>query len=613
MDTYKPLFQHVIDDIDQGIIYINNDCRFQHINTKAKEILGITVDKSRSHPEGSVNPGDIVIIADNSIGYDDGDLTPEDLALLNIRDKNIRKNDMFVGVGIYKNKGIDAVYKHLPNDHMAESLVLKTAYLSYQIEASIHSADRRLTIKVNGAKYEITFMNGAGHIVVIDGITGKVKFFQARGYSVRKEDLRDILHGSAWLAKGADIQDIDIIGQKYDTILGDGELAQLVASVLAGNQVPASSQLFYINKIIALCSIHPVYMDGTIDGVILKLIDSSEMEQMLQIRNKTIEEMERVYADSQIKPSDIPDRFLENIIGNSNVIQKVKALANKATRTNSNIIITGESGTGKSQLAYEIHKICRPGKPFVEVNCSAIPQNLFESELFGYVGGAFTGALSKGKAGYFEMANGGTIFLDEIGELPLDMQVKLLQVLQNKRFYRVGSSTPITIDVRVIAATNKNLLEEVGKGSFRQDLYYRLNVFPITVPPLRERKSDIYLLVNKLTKRICKEYGMNTKQFSGAALNKMLNYDWPGNIRELENIIERAIAISDSDIIFPEYIDIFAPETAGTLKEIMQEAERRAIFAALEAAGGDKGKTMKMLDISKAGLYEKLRRYGIDY
>ena len=191
------------------------------------------------------------------------------------------------------------------------------------------------------------------------------------------------------------------------------------------------------------------------------------------------------------------------------------------------------------------------------------------------------------------------------------MQVKLLQVLQTKHFYRVGSSTPVNINVRVIAATNKNLPEEVHRGTFRQDLYYRLNVFPIYIPPLRERKSDIYLLANKITQRLCKEYSMNIKQLSGAALNKLLNYDWPGNIRELENVLERAITIADSDLIFPEYIDIPAFERGKTLKDILADAERRAIEETLIATAGDKTQAMSILGVSRANFYEKLRKYEI--
>jgi transcriptional regulator with PAS, ATPase and Fis domain len=611
MENVSLLFQQVIDSIDQGILYINNLGLFQNINHKAKDILGITSEKNDSHPEGHISPGDIVIIADNSIGYDDGALSPNDLTLLNIHDKNIKQGDMFVGIGVYKNSSINALYKHLPNNHISEDLALNTVYLGYHIEVSIQTSEGRLRITVGKTTYELTFMNSSGHMVIIDGVSGKVKFFQTKGYSIRGEDLRDILFGSPYLAKGENAKDIDILGKKYTSILGEGKLSHLISDVLNGDSDGTSGKLFYINKIIAFCSVNPIYFDAKIGGAVLKLIDSSELEQLLQIRNRTIEEMEKVYADTKIRTSDIPDNFLKNIIGNSNSIQKIKTLSYKATRTNSNIIITGESGTGKSQLAYEIHKFCRPEKPFVEVNCSAIPQTLFESELFGYVGGAFTGALSKGKVGYFEKANGGTIFLDEIGDLPLDMQVKLLQVLQTKHFYRVGSSTPVNINVRVIAATNKNLPEEVRCGTFRQDLYYRLNVFPIYIPPLRERKSDIYLLANKITQRICKEYSMNIKQLSGAALNKLLNYDWPGNIRELENVLERAITIADSDLIFPEYVDIISSEKGKSLKEILTDTEKFAIQEAINTAGGDKMQAISLLGISKASFYDKLRKYEI--
>jgi len=202
----------------------------------------------------------------------------------------------------------------------------------------------------------------------------------------------------------------------------------------------------------------------------------------------------------------------------------------KSSNTKFNVIITGESGTGKSLIARLIHEKNNKHSPFVEVNCNAIAPTLFESELFGYVGGAFTGALSSGRSGFFENANGGTIFLDEIGDLPLEIQVKLLHVLQNKIIYRVGSSKPIPIDVRVIAATNKKLEEEVLNGTFRQDLYYRINVFPIHMPPLREHKSDLYTLINRILNKICTRYDIELKQFSGEALDKLIRYDWPGNV-----------------------------------------------------------------------------------
>lgn len=279
------------------------------------------------------------------------------------------------------------------------------------------------------------------------------------------------------------------------------------------------------------------------------------------------------------------------------------------------MILTGESGTGKSKLARAIHNAGEGSQnsPFVEVNCNAIAPTLFESELFGYVGGAFTGAKSDGHVGYFEAADKGTIFLDEIGEIPLEIQVKLLHVLQNKIIYRVGSSKPVKVDVRVIAATNKNLEEEVAMGRFRQDLFYRINVFPIDIPPLRERKADLYVLINQLLKTICDNYGLEQKQFSGEAIQKMVAYDWPGNVRELENAIERAITLCDSNIIYSEHLRIGKGAVPTTMKEMLAKEEERILEMTLIKYNGDKQKAMTELDLSRTVFYDKLKKYKIRY
>lgn len=291
---------------------------------------------------------------------------------------------------------------------------------------------------------------------------------------------------------------------------------------------------------------------------------------------------------------------------------EIKRLAYKASQTNFNVIITGESGTGKSHLAREIHKMGKKDAPFVEVNCNAIAPSLFESELFGYVAGAFTGAAAGGKAGFFEEANGGTIFLDEIGEIPLSIQAKLLHVLQNKRIYRVGSSKPIDVDVRVITATNRNLEEEVHKGNFRQDLYYRINVFPICIPPLRQRKGDLYILINSVLDDICKRYHMKHMLLSEEALQKMLNYSWPGNVRELENVMERAVTICDSPLIYSEHILIEAEtKRRMTLKEQLEREECRIITETLANKRYKRRETMEELGLSKSVFYEKLKKYQL--
>jgi Nif-specific regulatory protein len=215
--------------------------------------------------------------------------------------------------------------------------------------------------------------------------------------------------------------------------------------------------------------------------------------------------------------------------------------------------------------------------------------------------------------GFFEAANKGTIFLDEIGELPIDIQVKLLHVLQNKVIYRVGSSKPIKVDVRVIAATNRNLEEEVAQGRFRQDLYYRINVFPIEIPPIRERKGDLYLLINQLMKNICDDYGLEAKMFSGEALQKMISYNWPGNVRELENVIERAITLCDSNIIYGEHLRIGKGNIPRTMKEMLAKEEERILEMTLLKYNGNKQKAMEELDMSRSIFYDKLKKYNIKY
>jgi transcriptional regulator with PAS, ATPase and Fis domain len=414
------------------------------------------------------------------------------------------------------------------------------------------------------------------------------------------------------MAKGPSTDEINVIGSKVKDIFEQGEFTGYIETILSGTEKQIRNAFCDINKRLTLCSFYSVEgSSGEIEGVLIKVRDLSELDQLLDDRNRIIEEVEKKNVSFYELHADFPEGAFKNFVGSSYQINEVKYLAYKASKTKFNVIITGESGTGKSQLAFEIHQMYNKSAPFVEVNCNAIAPSLFESELFGYVGGAFTGASPSGKAGYFETADGGTIFLDEIGDLPPEIQVKLLYVLQNKTIYRVGSSKPIPVDVRVIAATNRDLEREVAEGRFRQDLYYRINVFPITIPPLRERKSDIYLLINKILKKICTRYNVAPKQFSGEALNKMLNYNWPGNVRELENTIERAITLCESNLIYPEHININTGEDHTTLKQMLADAEIRIIESALRQYNGDKQQVMKHLDVSKSVFYDKLKKYNI--
>jgi Nif-specific regulatory protein len=287
--------------------------------------------------------------------------------------------------------------------------------------------------------------------------------------------------------------------------------------------------------------------------------------------------------------------------------------------TGATVLIRGESGTGKELIAHALHHHSpRAGKPFVRVNCAALPETLVESELFGYERGAFTGAQARRK-GRFELADGGTLFLDEIGELSPSTQAKLLRVIQEREFERLGGTATIPVDVRLITATNKNLEAALGDGTFREDLYYRLNVFTICLPPLRERKSDILLLADHFVEKYARLHGRSIKRISTPAIDMLVSYHWPGNVRELENTIERAVLVADGDVIHGHHLSpiLQTAEASGTvvsgsLAEAVETFESNLIQDALKSTRGNRAKAARLLSTTERILSYKVRRYGID-
>lgn len=312
--------------------------------------------------------------------------------------------------------------------------------------------------------------------------------------------------------------------------------------------------------------------------------------------------------------------MVDGIVGRSDLIQRVFLQVGRVAGTNSTVLITGESGSGKGVVAKAIHDYSpRRSYPFVKVSCGAIPEQLIESELFGYEKGAFTGAVVR-KLGRFELANKGTIFLDEVAELTPMLQVKLLRVLQDREFERVGGTETIKVDVRIIAATNRDLEAMVKKGQFREDLYYRLNVFPIRVPSLRERKEDIPLFINYFLRRFSAEMNRKVPVITPEAWRLLNEYHWPGNVRELANILERAVIMSRGVITPAELSGLTVSRvsedtnliTEGkTLKEILQEVERKVIAETLAKYHGNRVQTAKELDISRRALQYKIEQYGL--
>src|SRR5438477_3631195 len=308
----------------------------------------------------------------------------------------------------------------------------------------------------------------------------------------------------------------------------------------------------------------------------------------------------------------------ELLIGESEPMKKLDQQIRSAAPAATRVLITGENGSGKEIVARTLHRLSpRADQPFVDVNCAAIPEELIESELFGHRKGAFTGAIDERK-GKFELADGGTLFLDEIGDMSVRTQAKVLRVLQEQTFQKVGGQQPITVDVRVIAATNKNLQNEIERGTFRDDLYYRLNVIPIDVPPLRARGNDVILLAEHLLRRFAAESGMPRKRLSSGAATKLKAYHWPGNVRELRNVIERLAILLPGDAIEAEDVQLGARAPAPseiaadlTLKEARDAFEKQFILARLRDFAGNVSRTADALGVERSNLYRKLHAYGI--
>jgi len=336
--------------------------------------------------------------------------------------------------------------------------------------------------------------------------------------------------------------------------------------------------------------------------------------------NKLVESDRKQLREENVRlRRELKNHFnIHNMVGTSNAMKEVYRLIEQVSNSNATVLIRGESGTGKDLVAHAIHyNSLRADKPFVKVNCTALPDTLLESELFGHEKGAFTGA-SERKLGRFERAHGGTIFLDEIGDFSLNLQVKLLRVIQFKEFERVGGLETIKTNVRIVVATHKNLEEQIKEGHFREDLYYRVNVFPIYMPPLRERKDDIMLLADYFLEKIAAENKKNISRISTPAIEMLTRYHWPGNIRELENCIERAVLLCNDDVIRSEHMPpslqmIKRDEAVAkrSLTEIIENKERELIIDSLKKFNGRQRKTANELGISERILGYKIKKYNI--
>ena len=377
------------------------------------------------------------------------------------------------------------------------------------------------------------------------------------------------------------------------------------------------------NQVIGALSVDRPYDDSypLDDGKrLLSVIATMIASHVIKLETIRVEN-ERLRDENRRLQTELKNKYsISNIIGSSNRMREVFQMVSQVSRSNATVLIRGESGTGKELVANSIHyNSTRASTPFIKVNCASLPSNLIESELFGHEKGAFTGAI-KQKIGKFEMAHRGTIFLDEIGSINLDVQANLLRILQEKEFDRVGGQRTLKVDVRVIAATNKNLEQAVEDGTFRGDLYYRLNVFPIYMPPLRERKTDILLLADYFLEKYAKENHKDIRRFSTPAIDMMMQYHWPGNVRELENCIERAVLLCEEGVIHSYHLPptLQTGKESGTLpalslEEAVANLEKEMLIDALKNTRGNITNAAKILQTTVRKFAYKAQQYNIGY
>jgi PAS domain S-box-containing protein len=364
----------------------------------------------------------------------------------------------------------------------------------------------------------------------------------------------------------------------------------------------------------------PIHINGDLIAVYGQVTFKDVRDVHALARRLNLLESKVEFYEKELESLRSSKYTINNIVGKSQRLVELKESALKAAKTNAPVLLIGESGTGKELFAHAIHHASeRRPHPFIRLNCAAIPKDLLEAELFGYEPGAFTGAGHKGKPGKFELAHRGSIFLDEISDLPLEMQPKLLRILEEKETERLGGTRLTKCDFRLIAATNENLDQCVGEGKFRKDLYYRLNVIPIQIPPLRERKDDIPIIAEHLIENINQDLGTHVKKISLEVLNIFQNYNWPGNVRELANILERIIYITEGDTIQFRHLPFFLQSMRegstrlqpSLLRNLRADMEKEALIHAIRVSNDNKNKAAKLLGIHRTALYKKMKKLNI--
>lgn len=560
----------ILDSMHNGVIVVDSQGMVTHINIGASRILGSMADASLGLPLKDFLP--------------DLDLNP---ALI--------RGEVKIGLK-YKLRNITMVVNTTPliiGGKIAGGIVI------FQDLTDLEQAARELeTVKALNKTFDTVLNIIHDGIIVVDE-RGKT--------TLVNQAMADFLN----------LHPKDVIGKHVTEIMETSRL-----HIVASTGVSETSDVLTIKGKPLIVSRMPIIRKGEAVGAVGKAIFPQLAEVRELAEKLRFLENKVTFFQEELQKNKTAQEIMKGMVAESTEMKKLKEEIAIVALSSSTVLITGESGTGKEGVAHAVH-LCsdRCKGPFIKVNCAAIPENLIEAEMFGYVRGAFTGAARAGKPGRLEMADGGTLFLDEIGDMPLALQSKLLRVLQEREFERLGGTKSIKVNVRVLAATNKNLDHAIAEGEFREDLYYRLNVINLHLPPLRERAVDIEPLTHFFIAKFNHMLNSNVIGIAENAMRALQNYSWPGNIRELENVVERAVNYTRSGLIqlthLPQHLIRKCASkgevTTGKIRHQEQIAriERNMIVAALEKSGGNKSKAAKILNLSRSRLYDKLKKYDL--
>jgi len=558
------LYEVMLNSIEEGLIAVDRDGKIIYVNKAAREILKLDLDVIGSHVTEAIPNTRMHIVLRTK--------TPEYDQIQYIGNRSI----ITTRVPIFASDG--------------------TLLGAVAIFRDVSSARRMAEEVTNFRELEAMLM------AIIDSTHDAI--------SVADEEGRIVLVNKAY-TRLTGLSARDVIGKPATIDIAEGESMHIK---VAKEKRPMRNIHMKVGpgRKEVIVNVDPIFVNGVFKGSVGVIHDTSEIMEL----HRELEDLKRTVRRMSARYT------FDDIVAVSNAMKASVEQAKRVADTNATVLLRGESGTGKELFAHAIHNASKRRKgPFVSVNCAALPETLLESELFGYEEGAFTGAKRGGKRGLLEEADGGTLFLDEIGKMGTSVQSKFLRFLQDREFVRVGGSEPTYVDVRVIAATNMNIEELVEKGKFLPDLYYRLNVVPIYIPPLRERPEDIPELVRRIIRKLNQEYGRVVEDITEEALRILADYDWPGNVRELENAVGRSIIAMDVDeriiqachVVIPMQRQTEKPhiEQTKSLKDMIAEYEKRIILETLKKNNWHREKTARDLGISLRTLYYKLKEYGL--